>query len=745
MKKRILSILLSVVLLLTLLPTTVFATDPAITTWDELQAAFNAAPVAGEFPVVTTIKLTQNLTAESGAEALTIPANRSIVLDLNGYVLNRNVIDASGQGKASELGVSNRCAICVDEAQLTIIDSNEGNQQHKFTKLASGLWVLNEETGTETVTGGVITGGYSDNGYGGAINFDNATAFASLTIKGGNIVGNYAALNGGAIYYRDASDDTKGLFMTGGLIAGNVANKGGGIYLDSDFTSDLSGTPHEDTPAQFFGGTITENVAETGAGIYACYAFNGCIASGTMITLADGTAAPVETLSVGDEVRVFDHETGESTTAPIGIIYSYGYPKSGAYTMHFSGGVDVTALGEYTFFEKDANTYVTFTPANAASFIGHSFYDLDNDCWRELLSVTKHDTACNAYAVYSQKYGNIMASGMLSCEGYFASALCNPFKLDENKKIIPELRDADIAEWGLFTYEEQHLLTREAFDMFPFKYLNIAIGKGLTSMEEVEWVLNEYGGKVGILAPKRAPLMMLKAPSVKAPATVEQVNAIGMYVGGTIQVYGNHKSQDPGDSNMYLNGSTIHIGTEGNAPALGMYLGLTIDGLSETQAVASYSGSEQYFFSDDPNYYFEVKDDQLVIHEPADQYGIRAEVGDHAILYLDKQLVDAAGDTVTVTPYLEENYEIESMSYIGEGDVEPTVITKDAGTGKYQFSMPAKDVVVSATFNCTLIPGPTPPPTGNTSHTTLWVMLLGLSAAGLCVSFILGKKRKNAQ
>ena len=42
--------------------------------------------------------------------------------------------------------------------QLTIEDSNTSNLSHKFNPNGK-LWVLDEASGTETVTGGVITGG----------------------------------------------------------------------------------------------------------------------------------------------------------------------------------------------------------------------------------------------------------------------------------------------------------------------------------------------------------------------------------------------------------------------------------------------------------------------------------------------------------------------------------------------------------------------------------------------------------
>lgn len=67
--------------------------------------------------------------------------NHNLTIDLNGYVLT---IPKS---------------ICVNSgAHLTIKDSGT-TAEHKFTPDANGLWVLDKANGTETVYGGVITGG----------------------------------------------------------------------------------------------------------------------------------------------------------------------------------------------------------------------------------------------------------------------------------------------------------------------------------------------------------------------------------------------------------------------------------------------------------------------------------------------------------------------------------------------------------------------------------------------------------
>lgn len=146
----------------------------------------------------------------------TLTVNRAVTLDLNGHVLN--LTDTSGgDSRITVEGGGN----------LTIIDSNP-YAEHKFTPNADGLWVLDEQSGTKSVNGGVITGGSEGNG--GGVKIETG---GSLTMTGGNIVGCRANGQGGGVYVSGGGTFT----MNGGTIAGCVAglsvgeNEGGGVYV----------------------------------------------------------------------------------------------------------------------------------------------------------------------------------------------------------------------------------------------------------------------------------------------------------------------------------------------------------------------------------------------------------------------------------------------------------------------------------------------------------------------------------
>ena len=212
MKKRILSILLALCMLFCLVPTTAFAegeTNRKVETEQELVDALADSSVD-----IITLK-------NDIAIGTTLIVLRKVTLDLNGYVLKMT-------GSGSVIILDNKSGITGD---LTLIDSNP-TAEHKFKVNGAEPWVL-DDSGTETVYGGIITGGT-----GSRIFFSNGVG------GGGVIIGSGA------------------LTMNGGNIVGCIANRGGGLFLsDGSFTMNAGSivgcsTPNRLTTGEAFHGGI---------------------------------------------------------------------------------------------------------------------------------------------------------------------------------------------------------------------------------------------------------------------------------------------------------------------------------------------------------------------------------------------------------------------------------------------------------------------------------------------------------
>lgn len=185
-----------------------------LTGWDEVTNSTTTLESGKQYYLNNDVTVSQTITVSG-----------TVTLDLNGHVLQYK----NDRTKGSVIVVE-------DGGSLTITDSNP-NATHKFTPNGDGLWVL-DENGSETVTGGVITGGTGTDisTFGGTTWYCGGGALikngGSLTMRGGNIIGCSAECGGGVCI-----DSEQGQFsMSGGSIAGCVASDiGGGVFASGTF------------------------------------------------------------------------------------------------------------------------------------------------------------------------------------------------------------------------------------------------------------------------------------------------------------------------------------------------------------------------------------------------------------------------------------------------------------------------------------------------------------------------------
>ncbi len=151
--------------------------EGGVDSWPALQAAIDGAE-SGE-----VIVLSGDVTAGASDATLTVPAGKSLALDLNGHALDRN-LDAGGDEDGPVISVE-----------------------------AGAILTLRDSAGTGTVTGGCAGQG------GGILNR------GALVMEGGCVTGNFAWGNGGGIANYGSA------ILVGGSVAGNTATGGGGdIY-----------------------------------------------------------------------------------------------------------------------------------------------------------------------------------------------------------------------------------------------------------------------------------------------------------------------------------------------------------------------------------------------------------------------------------------------------------------------------------------------------------------------------------
>ena len=298
-----------------------------------LCAGASAKTVENDFYVALkatdgSIKLENDFVFENVMEV-----NHDLTIDLNGYVLT---IPKS---------------ICVNSGgHLTIKDSGS-NATHKFKPNGDGLWVL-DENGSETVTGGVITGGTGypiqfGSGahaytayYGGAVYIELG---GTLNMGGGSIVG-CSAVYGGGVYVAGE------FVMTGGSIIGCAADRGGGVCMrDNDAVFNMSGS----AAIRYCKAASKDTSYAPGGGVYALGAFtmsgNAAISNCECIT-GSGRAA-------GGGVYVSYHNKNtEFTMGGNAVIENCKVTASSqnSWTGSYGGGVLVSSRSSLTLKDQAA-------------------------------------------------------------------------------------------------------------------------------------------------------------------------------------------------------------------------------------------------------------------------------------------------------------------------------------------------------------------------------------------------------
>ena len=227
----------------------------------------------------------------------------------------------------------------------------------------------------------------------------------------------------------------------------------------------------------------------------------GCVAAGTLITLADGTQKAVEELTGDEMLLVWNLETGTFDVAPILFIDSDPARMYRVINLTFSDGTTVKTIYEHGFWDYTLNEYV-YLDKDAAQYIGHWFNKLSTDengnrisVDVQLVSVVIQNEYTTAWSPVTYGHYCYYVNGMLSMPGGI-SGMFNIFEVDaETMKYDEEQKQADIEEYGLFTYEEfaeTYSVSEEVFEAFNGQYLKVAMGKGLISADELQSLIERY-------------------------------------------------------------------------------------------------------------------------------------------------------------------------------------------------------------------------------------------------------------
>lgn len=228
-----------------------------------------------------------------------------------------------------------------------------------------------------------------------------------------------------------------------------------------------------------------------------------CLVEGTLITLADGTQKKVEDLTYNDQLLVFNHYTGKMETASLALMDH----KNEAPALHriinleFSNNEILRIAWNHGLFDVTLNKYVFIDENNVFDFIGHEFYStqyVEGETINTTITLKKAyitEEVVRVFSPMSVAHMNCFANGILTVSPIPVSSNghVNYFEYGDGLKYDEEKMQADIERYGLYTYEDfKDYLTEEEYEFLSvqFKYLKVAVGKGLMKWEDLITIID---------------------------------------------------------------------------------------------------------------------------------------------------------------------------------------------------------------------------------------------------------------
>lgn len=135
-----------------------------------------------------------------------------------------------------------------------------------------------------------------------------------------------------------------------------------------------------------------------------------CLAAGTMITLADGSSKPIETITYDDEIRVWDFDLGRFSSAkPLWIKRS---ETATAYNvLTFSDGSTLHTIDQHRIFNTQAGAFTY--PMTDDTPLGTLTFNASGDTVA-LAGKTTVTGAVDYYNVITDHHMNLFADGILT-------------------------------------------------------------------------------------------------------------------------------------------------------------------------------------------------------------------------------------------------------------------------------------------------------------------------------------------
>lgn len=186
----------------------------------------------------------------------------------------------------------------------------------------------------------------------------------------------------------------------------------------------------------------------------------------------------------------WDFINGCYTDEGVFCVTNHGEAVYDVLTLFFDEGTTLDIISDHGLFDRNEMKFVNLDATNYTEYIGHTFVIRDeNGNNREVILTggSIEERLTSAYSLISTHTLDVIANGLLTADPsiYFLF----PFEINDDLRYDEEKMAQDIEAFGLLTYEEFHPfaphMTETQFYAGNGHYINVALGKGIVTMEEI--------------------------------------------------------------------------------------------------------------------------------------------------------------------------------------------------------------------------------------------------------------------
>ena len=141
---------------------------------------------------------------------------------------------------------------------------------------------------------------------------------------------------------------------------------------------------------------------------------NCCFKPGTKITMADGSNKKIEDIKLGEYVKTYNLETKTVNNSKVTGMTSKRIVKPEVFTLFFTNDIELTIVSKHCLYEREKDGYVMLSKTNANDYIGHYFYNVNDNRYEKLLSVKIESEPAEPRFIVTENYYNAVSNNMLS-------------------------------------------------------------------------------------------------------------------------------------------------------------------------------------------------------------------------------------------------------------------------------------------------------------------------------------------